>query len=942
MEFLIFVIVVVLFFRQIKSNKEIRNQKAIIYSLLSAQKEMENEIKEQKALISSLQETSKTLVGGSATEAVSPVMYEAKVSTTEAVTPEMATAKVSAAKAVTPEMATAKVSATEAVTPEMATAKVSAVKADSPVMATSFRKEEDVAKPELIEDSTNVSVLRRVEESQNDAQGVFPEMQASKHSHEKATTTSDAFKSKQLFSNEKWVGISLFNRLGALLIVIGTIAIAAFEGFHPILRTSILFALALSVVTLGEFMNRKKATTVSMGVSATGVALTYVAIAASFFGLETLGMYTALIACIVATALGIFLATRYNAQVIGCFALIGGYLPIFALDPLNNPMMVGVMVYFIVLSLFSLSLALTRKWSIMNIIGFALTVIGASYLGWQASPLIALIYACFAFLLYTALPLIAGYRTKEKFGDLDVWLIILNTFISSVVIFLIANRLDIQYLHAFLCLAFAVIYAGVAFLVKRAFNHESLPTLFTLTSIAFCVIFVPFYFATRWFSVAWLVQAVVLVSFGILQRKKVAEYSGLSILGISAVFLAGNLMQEVERAVGGVFLYIGDSNAIEHWQFCFNYSVFTFGTLVIWGCYFVKNRQWRSYEQAYKVAVFANIWVFALYMIFRHIPGRFDDSVVEHLVLTSWAILTFALAFLYCKIKLWADVTTRVLANFIHITGMFGLWVFNFVVLFLRDDGYNIRIMINLFMMTIGFVMVIYYHLTEKRNSWTVAYKNINIINIWLAFLWCFGILIRDFFGVQMILLTFTFLTAYAITRIPVIADKGTHAISIAIHIIGITWLFMFNLVPYDNVWGLMALNGVVQIIALIALNDLINLCNKMGKINTPKVVILSAYFLLVVTQIMMVQGNVAFNSAVISIMYAVAAFAWIIVGFRQKSKPIRQAGLFLSMAAVAKLLVVDTWGLSIEMRIISYTSLGLLLMLISLVYQRLSKRLES
>jgi uncharacterized membrane protein len=836
------------------------------------------------------------------------------------------------------------------------TAKPSASESIAPMKDVDVAKTDDATKAVPVGEAHQFSPLKTAEgnqsyaqlikaakENQNYAQAIVPELQASKIIDEKPAATSDAVKRKLFFNNENWVGISLFNRLGALLIVIGTIAIAAFEGFHPTLRTSILFALALSVIALGEFMNRKNPTTVSMGVSAAGVALIYVAIAASFFALETFSMYAALIASILATALGIFLATRYKAQVIGCFALIGGYLPIFALDPLNNPMMVGVMVYFILLSLFSLTLALTRKWSVMNIIGFALTVIGASYLGWQASPVIALVYACFAFLLYTALPLIAGYRTKENFGELDVWLIILNTFISSVVIFLIANRLDVQYLHAYLCLAFAMVYAGVALWVKRAFNHKKMLTIFTLTSIAFCVIFVPFYFAMRWFAVAWLAQATILACYGILQSKKIAEYSGLSILGISAVaLLTNNIMTEIAATMSGAIPAIVGNDLRIPWQFTFDYIFFTLGALIIWGCFFAKGRHRNGYEQAYKIVTFANLWIFTLYMIIRYIPGRFDYTVIEHLIFTSWAIATFALAYLYCKIKLWTDNATRILANVIHFVGILGLWVTNLAIGIFLDDGDNIRFMINLLVAAIGFAMVIHYHLSEKRNTWTIAYKNINIVNLWLMFLWCFGTLISNFFGVQMVLIAFTFAVAFVITRIPAISDIGTYVLAIAIHSIGLIWLWIFNSGPYSNVWELMVLNGLAQIVALVALNDLINLCTTKGKLSSLKIVILSAYFLLAVTQTMMVQGNVSFNSALISIMYAVAAFAWIIVGFKLKNKPIRKSGLFLSMAAVGKLLIIDTWGLSIEMRIISYISLGLLLMLISFVYQRLSKRMEN
>jgi hypothetical protein len=274
-----------------------------------------------------------------------------------------------------------------------------------------------------------------------------------------------------------------------------------------------------------------------------------------------------------------------------------------------------------------------------------------------------------------------------------------------------------------------------------------------------------------------------------------------------------------------------------------------------------------------------------------------------------------------------------------------------------RGDGDNARLTFNLLAMFVGFALAIHYYLTDKRSGWTVAYKNINIISIWLAVLWCFGALISNFIGAQIILIAITFATAYAITRIPEIADKGTSVIAIVMHIAGLLWLWVFNLTPYHvmemrlvgstaqvlttggNVWGLMLINAMVQVVALIALNDLINRLNTKFNVTSIKLIVLSSYFLLVVTQTMMVQGNVAFNSAVISIIYALAAFAWIIAGFRLKRKPIRKAGLFLSIAAVAKLLIVDTWGLSAEMRIVSYISLGLLLMIISFIYQKLSKR---
>ena len=755
-----------------------------------------------------------------------------------------------------------------------------------------------------------------------------PQQAAAPQSQPQQATTPPPPKKKTSY-NEYWVGVSLFNRIGAVLIIIGTIAVAAFEGFHPALRSSILVAFALGVIGLGEIMNRKKPTIVSMGVTATGVALSYVAIATSYFALGTLNMYAALIACIGATILGIYLATRYEAQVIGCLALVGGYLPIFAIDPLDSTMMGGLIVYFVLLSLFSLILALNRKWIAMNIVGYVLTIAGISYVGFLADPIIALAYACFGFLLYTLLPLVSAYRTKQPFCEIETGLILVNTLISSIVIFLIADRLDMSNIHAFLCLAFVAIYWSLAILLKRVFKSSHMATAFVVVSLTFFILFVPFFFEVRWFAIAWLAQGVVLACYGVLVKRPIPEYTGLGLLVLSLVSLLANI---------DVFIMRQDDIL----EFTFDYTFFTIGLLIILGCYIIRKVQWRNQGFAIKIIAFTNLWIYGSYMILQHVHGGLTNNYADVLSRNLWAVVTFILVILYFKVRLWADRGTQILANVIHGIGMSVLFTASIEAgteVYYNGDFFGISI--NLVMIIIGVYMVIHHHLFEKRNKWTVSYKNISIVYMWGVVLWYVYIFASGFFGVQMILITVTFAVALMITSITAIADKGTKYIAIILNAIGLLWLLMFNSLPYSNVWGLMAMNAVVQIIALFVINYTINLLDPEGKVKPLKLVILSSYFLVVVTQSMMVQGDVAFNNAVISIIYAMAAFVWIIIGFRIRNKPTRTAGLFLTIAAVAKLTVVDTWGLSTEMRIISYISLGIILMLISFVYHKLSKRLD-
>jgi hypothetical protein len=543
-----------------------------------------------------------------------------------------------------------------------------------------------------------------------------------------------------------------------------------------------------------------------------------------------------------------------------------------------------------------------------------------------------------------------------------------------------------------------------------------------------------------------------------LRERKIFEYCGLAILAISgftlfipAVPIPNYLLSPLLSELLGGF-------ASPDWQYTFDYTFFTLGILAIFGCLLAKNRQWSGYGQIHKFITFINLWIFTLYLIFSYIPGTLNNNIFQHLLFNLWAISTFALAYIYYKVKLWSSNAIRVLANALHFAGLLGLWINNFIIgislesgdeprlliniiitiigltlaihyylteektswtrtykninianlwltliwcisFFSHDfftvqivlitltfimallitrvsaitdsgsriianvfhatclaglwvscfilairalDGDSTRLAINIFVTIIAFALAINYYLIEEKNLWLTTYKNINIVNLWLILLWCIGFIIRDFFGTEVILIILTFVIAFAITRIPKIADNALRIVAGSMYIIGIAWLWVFNSWPYSHMWQLVTMTSIAQIFALFALNDFINLCNtKKARILYLKIIILSTYFVLTLTQSMMIQGDISFTSAVISIMYAIIAFTWIIVGFRIRNKPLRKAGLFLSMAAVAKLLAVDTWGLSAEMRIVSYIFLGLLLMLISFIYQKLSKMLE-
>jgi hypothetical protein len=104
---------------------------------------------------------------------------------------------------------------------------------------------------------------------------------------------------------------------------------------------------------------------------------------------------------------------------------------------------------------------------------------------------------------------------------------------------------------------------------------------------------------------------------------------------------------------------------------------------------------------------------------------------------------------------------------------------------------------------------------------------------------------------------------------------------------------------------------------------------------------IISGYFIMILTQNLITQFNLSFSSAAISILYVLTALAWTIFGFMHRYSFIRRFGLGLAILAVIKLFLIDLSSLTQGYRIVSYFALGITLIAISFVYQYFSRRME-
>jgi uncharacterized membrane protein len=81
--------------------------------------------------------------------------------------------------------------------------------------------------------------------------------------------------------------------------------------------------------------------------------------------------------------------------------------------------------------------------------------------------------------------------------------------------------------------------------------------------------------------------------------------------------------------------------------------------------------------------------------------------------------------------------------------------------------------------------------------------------------------------------------------------------------------------------------------------------------------------------------------SVVLNISMILFSLLYITLGFRMNFVMLRRMGLGLSLLATVKMLIIDSLSFSLIQKIFSYFVFGLVLIAISFVYQRITKRMS-
>jgi len=540
-------------------------------------------------------------------------------------------------------------------------------------------------------DELSSALYARVQSFRNESWNVIQEATAKMQATEGPLTDADKEAYEQLrkepltpgqiaaiakrYSIERFVGHRLINIVGIVLIIIaaifaGQFTVARISDAH---RAMGIFALGGGMLVAGEFFNRRKASVLSLGITAGGVAILYVALAFSYFALDVLGMIPALVICVAITASAFVLSTRYRSQTLLVLAYVGGHLPFFAIVA-NVDMIYGLMAHFFILNLLVLLVSFKMKWTVSTYVGlvfnsiavWGILVLGTG-MGTYFSPFVMVGYIFLAFATYTAVPIIGTYATKQKFSLHDAVVMAINTFISCSTMYMAFLIFDWNNFMGLLALIYAAAYFWLALLLWVKFEGANTMRDFAaLTGLVFVILTVPFQFDIVWLSLGWLLQGTAMCIYGIIKNKPRVKYAGMAVFGLCiAVFMLVDIAHYID--------------GMEGFYFWFRYLSVTGGSLLILGAFLYKKDVISGVHRAYKYIVLVNLWVYMLYTV-NQIESQIGSIYPFNMFYMAGAVqvvLTLGLAFGYLRIKPLYDDGMRVLAILLYTTAIAGLFVLN-------------------------------------------------------------------------------------------------------------------------------------------------------------------------------------------------------------------------------------------------------------------------
>lgn len=345
---------------------------------------------------------------------------------------------------------------------------------------------------------------------------------------------------------ETEIGLKWLGRVGILALIIGIAFFLKYAFDNDWIgeagRVAIGIFSGMVLLFLGDYL-RQKYTTYAATLTGGGIAVLYLSIYASFSYYYLVEQLSAFIFMMCVTAIGAFLAIRYERISLAILAIMGGFLTPLLLSTAENNQ-VGLFSYITILNLGVLGISFYRNWQKLNLLGLLATLF--IYFAWagvyyESSELfLTEAFLTLWFIIYAVAVVSHNILSRKKTDVIDLILIILNALVYFGISYALLSRDYSDYLGFFTVLMAALYFVFALVSYQANPEDKELALFFPGLSIFFLTISAPIQFDGIWVTIIWAIEAVVLLFVGFYLKSyamRVFSWTILVIVILRLVFI---------------------------------------------------------------------------------------------------------------------------------------------------------------------------------------------------------------------------------------------------------------------------------------------------------------------------------------------------------------------------------------------------------------------
>lgn len=360
-------------------------------------------------------------------------------------------------------------------------------------------------------------------------------------------------KPKSPVSIEGFIGGNLLNKIGIGILILGIGLFVKYaidqEWIGPVGRI-LIGILSGSVLLTVAHLLRKKYKAFSSVLVGGGMTVLYLTIAIGYHVLHQFSSTGAFAIMCVITAFTVGFSLLYDRKEIAVMALIGGFVtPFITSNGEGNA--VALFSYMLILNTGMILLAWFRKWPLINILSYIITVL--TFVGWNIWSManenptekvysISAGFATAFFLQFFLMNIAHNLRFRQKFEGTDYLLLLSNTFVMyGFAMYSLYNLRDGKYMGLFTAAMAVFHFAALLVLRKRFSKDRNLIHLLVAIVLTFVTLAIPVQLKGNAITLFWAAEAVIALYMARKVQIRLMEIGGYVVSALAFMGLVWDL-----------------------------------------------------------------------------------------------------------------------------------------------------------------------------------------------------------------------------------------------------------------------------------------------------------------------------------------------------------------------------------------------------------------